>query len=107
MFATIGRIASRRPWYVVGAWIVSPRSSSPPHSPAASLLDRPERRAAPRRGSLLDSCEPSGVVSGVSTDILPAWEVAGYREFTCEPSPWAQGAALRALAALHGSQAPT
>jgi len=47
------------------------------------------------------------VVSGVSTDILPAWEVAAYREFTCEPSPWAQGAALRALAALHGSQAPT
>jgi len=52
-------------------------------------------------GAVLDSCDPSGLVTGVSSDILPAWEIDGYREFTCEPSPWGQGAALRALAALH------
>jgi hypothetical protein len=52
-------------------------------------------------GAVLESCGPTGLVSGVSSDILPSWEIAGYREFTCEPSPWAQGAALRSLAVLH------
>jgi hypothetical protein len=36
----------------------------------------------------------------VSADVLPAWDLANYERFPVEPSPWGQGAALRALVAL-------
>ncbi len=41
-----------------------------------------------------------GTYEGVSSDVLPAWDRATYWNFRIEPSPWAQGAAVRAFAAL-------
>lgn len=46
------------------------------------------------------SIDGQGLAQGVSTDVLPSWDPATYREFQSEPSPWGQGAALRAVAAL-------
>lgn len=46
------------------------------------------------------SIDGEGLAQGVSADVLPSWDPATYREFQSEPSPWGQGAALRAVAAL-------
>lgn len=47
-----------------------------------------------------NAIDADGVAQGVSADILPDWNPASYRTFAFEPSPWGQGAALRALAAI-------
>lgn len=47
----------------------------------------------------LAAVDPGGVYTGVSADVLPSWEPGDYLSFAAEPSPWGQGAALRALAA--------
>ena len=41
-----------------------------------------------------------GTYTGVTTDVLPSWDIATYENCPTEPSPWAQGAAVRAFAAL-------
>ena len=41
-----------------------------------------------------------GTYTGVTTDVLPSWDVTTYENCPTEPSPWAQGAAVRAFAAL-------
>jgi rhamnogalacturonyl hydrolase YesR len=69
------------------------RRRLPAWSPPADVLTRAE-------SAVLASVSDDGVIDGVSADILPAWDITGYREFACEPSPWGQGAALRALAAM-------
>lgn len=56
-------------------------------------------------GAVVSAVGPDGIVEGVSADILPSFEIAGYREFRCEPSPWAQGPVLRALSVLRDGQA--
>jgi unsaturated rhamnogalacturonyl hydrolase len=41
-----------------------------------------------------------GTYTGVTTDVLPSWDITTYENCPTEPSPWAQGAAVRAFAAL-------
>jgi rhamnogalacturonyl hydrolase YesR len=41
-----------------------------------------------------------GTVTGVTADVLPSWDIKTYENCPTAPSPWAQGAALRAFAAL-------
>jgi len=41
-----------------------------------------------------------GTYTGASTDVLPSWDIKTYEHCSTEPSAWAQGAALRAFAAL-------
>jgi rhamnogalacturonyl hydrolase YesR len=41
-----------------------------------------------------------GTFTGVTTDVLPSWDIATYEHCPTEPSPWAQGTAVRAFAAL-------
>jgi unsaturated rhamnogalacturonyl hydrolase len=41
-----------------------------------------------------------GTYTGVSADVLPSWDIKTYEHCPTEPSPWAQGAAVRAFAAL-------
>lgn len=69
------------------------------HPRRPSAWSVPTDVLARAESALLASVGDDGVVTGVSADILPAWDITGYREFACEPSPWGQGAALRALAA--------
>ncbi|HTV97265.1 MAG TPA: glycoside hydrolase family 88 protein [Steroidobacteraceae bacterium] len=41
-----------------------------------------------------------GTYTGATADVLPSWDIESYEHCPTEPSPWAQGAALRAFAAL-------
>lgn len=66
--------------------------------PPADVLERAV-------ASLERAVDGDGVMRGVSADILPSWDIDGYRNFDCEPSPWGQGAALRAVASLRESEA--
>lgn len=56
-------------------------------------------RAAEHAATMLDRLA-DGIVQGVSAGVLPSWDPESYRTFRCEPSPWGQGAALRAMVAL-------
>jgi rhamnogalacturonyl hydrolase YesR len=41
-----------------------------------------------------------GTYNGVTADVLPSWDIETYEHCPTEPSPWAQGSAVRAFAAL-------
>ena len=56
----------------------------------------------PALDQLLGDIDGQGVFRGVSADVLPTWDTTSYESFVTEPSPWGQGVALRALAALSG-----
>jgi len=43
-----------------------------------------------------------GTYTGTTADVLPSWDIKTYEHCPTEPSPWAQGAAVRAFAALAG-----
>ena len=69
--------------------------------PATPLLvtlppDVLERATAACQRALDDD----GTYTGVTTDVLPSWDITTYENCPTEPSPWAQGAAVRAFAAL-------
>jgi hypothetical protein len=55
-------------------------------------------------GRAADACgialAHDGTYTGVTTDVLPSWDITTYENCPTEPSPWAQGAAVRAFAAL-------
>ena len=65
-----------------------------PHAPVTVSEDSLNRAL----DAVLASVDEAGTYGGVSADVLPSWELADYLRFRVEPSPWGQGAALRALA---------
>lgn len=52
----------------------------------------------------IDACYQAvavdGTYTGVTVDVLPSWDISTYEHPRTEPSPWSQGAAVRALVAL-------
>jgi hypothetical protein len=71
--------------------------------PAAGLVAPvPDEALARARAACLRALAPDGTYEGVSADVLPSWDVATYEHPAAEPSPWAQGAGVRALLALAG-----
>ncbi len=73
------------------------------HPAAATLYEPPTAVLESAVAALTSSIDADGICQGVSADILPGWDVRPYRAFGVEPSPWGQGAALRALTALRGA----
>jgi rhamnogalacturonyl hydrolase YesR len=69
--------------------------------PASPVPDRNDLHR-PAVDRLLGDIDGQGVFRGVSADVLPSWDPTSYETFVTEPSPWGQGVALRALAALSG-----
>ena len=69
-----------------------------PKAPAVGVPNQAKVQAA--TAAVLRAFGPDGTYGGVSADILPSWDLATYERFPVEPSPWGQGAALRALVAL-------
>ncbi len=61
-----------------------------------------ERAAASCRHAL----GADGAYTGVSADVLPRWGLESYEHRPTEPSPWAQGAGLRAFAGLVRANRP-
>ena len=50
----------------------------------AGVLQRAEQACAA-------ALAKDGTFSGVSSDVLPSWDISTYERFSTEPSPWAQG----------------
>ncbi len=69
-----------------------------PQAPAVGVPARTKVEAA--GAAMMQAVTADGTYSGASADVLPTWDLANYERFLVEPSPWGQGAALRALAAL-------
>jgi unsaturated rhamnogalacturonyl hydrolase len=68
--------------------------------PQAKDLSVPKESIEAAVAAVLGSIDEDGFLLGVSADVFPDWDPAAYEQFSVEPSPWGQGAALRALAAL-------
>jgi hypothetical protein len=69
-----------------------------PQAAAVGVPVRSKLEAA--RAAMMQAVTADGTYAGVSADVLPTWDLANYERFPVEPSPWGQGAALRALVAL-------
>jgi hypothetical protein len=74
---------------------------------AAALHPASQGLIAPPRGvleSATAACRRAlsgdGTYTGVTQDVLPAWDITAYEHAPTGPSPWAQGCAVRAFAAL-------
>ncbi|MGD0984006.1 MAG: glycoside hydrolase family 88 protein [Acidimicrobiales bacterium] len=73
--------------------------------PQAAVVGVPSRaKVEAATAAMLRAVTADGTYSGVSADVLPTWDFASYERFPVEPSPWGQGAALRALVALATSE---
>jgi rhamnogalacturonyl hydrolase YesR len=73
--------------------------------PETAFVGAPARtKVEAATGAMLAAVGADGTYEGVSADVLPSWDLASYEQFPVEPSPWGQGAALRALVALAGVQ---
>jgi unsaturated rhamnogalacturonyl hydrolase len=69
--------------------------------PAARSLGSPPKAVLERAAqACVAALAPDGTFTGVSADVLPSWDITSYERFPTEPSPWAQGCAVRAFAAL-------
>ena len=68
--------------------------------PAARGLALPAAPLAQAAAACRRALAPDGTYTGVTADVLPSWDIRTYEHCPTEPSPWAQGAALRAFAAL-------
>jgi unsaturated rhamnogalacturonyl hydrolase len=70
------------------------------HPATAGMVSLPpdvlERATAACWRALADD----GTFTGVTSDVLPSWDISTYENCPTEPSPWGQGAAIRAFAAL-------
>jgi hypothetical protein len=68
--------------------------------PAARGFGLPSHVTEGAVGACFRALAEDGTYTGVTADILPSWDIRAYRRCPTEPSAWAQGAAVRALAAL-------
>ncbi len=70
------------------------------HPAAQNLVALPSHVLKRAELALIAAIDADGTYTGVSADVLPSWDIKTYERFATEPSPWAQGSAVRALAAL-------
>lgn len=70
------------------------------HPAADGLVSLPAEVLDRAAGACRRAVADDGTYTGVTTDVLPSWDLATYEHCPTEPSPWAQGAAVRAFAAL-------
>jgi hypothetical protein len=69
--------------------------------PEVAVVGIPSRaKIESATAAVMQAFAADGTYGGVSADVLPTWDLASYERFRVEPSPWGQGAALRALVAL-------
>jgi unsaturated rhamnogalacturonyl hydrolase len=70
------------------------------HPAARALVSLPSDVLARATEACSRALADDGTFTGVTTDVLPSWDITTYEHCPTEPSPWAQGAAARAFAAL-------
>jgi rhamnogalacturonyl hydrolase YesR len=70
------------------------------HPAAGGLVALPARVLERAAAAVWRAVADDGTATGVTADVLPSWNIQTYEHCPTEPSPWGQGAALRALCAL-------
>ena len=70
------------------------------HPAARGLVALPDDVLSRAIGACERAVGADGTYTGVTTDVLPSWDIRTYENCPTEPSPWAQGTAVRAFAAL-------
>ncbi len=70
------------------------------HPAARGLVALPADVLSRAIGACQRAVAADGTYTGVTTDVLPSWDITTYENCPTEPSPWAQGTAVRAFAAL-------
>jgi unsaturated rhamnogalacturonyl hydrolase len=70
------------------------------HPAAQGLVALPDRVLERAKEACYRALADDGTYTGVTADVLPSWNIKSYEQCPTEPSPWAQGAAVRAMAAL-------
>jgi rhamnogalacturonyl hydrolase YesR len=70
------------------------------HPASRGLVSLPSSVLARATGACHRALADDGTYTGATADVLPSWDVKSYEHCRTEPSPWAQGAAVRAFAAL-------
>jgi unsaturated rhamnogalacturonyl hydrolase len=70
------------------------------HPAAQGLLSLPAEALQRAAAACHRALAEDGTYTGATADVLPSWDVKTYEHCPIEPSPWAQGAAVRAFAAL-------
>jgi unsaturated rhamnogalacturonyl hydrolase len=72
------------------------------HPAARGLLALPAETLKRATAACHRAVSDDGTYTGTTADVLPSWDIKTYEHCPTEPSPWAQGAAIRAFAALTG-----
>ena len=75
------------------------------HPAARRLVALPADVLARATAACRHALADDGTFTGVTTDVLPSWDITTYEQCPTEPSPWAQGTAVRAFAALARAEA--
>jgi unsaturated rhamnogalacturonyl hydrolase len=70
------------------------------HPAADGLFAFPRAVLEGAIGACHRALSSDGTYTGVSEDVLPSWDIKSYEHTPTGPSSWAQGAAVRAFAAL-------
>ena len=70
------------------------------HPAAAGLVALPGAVLERAKGACHRALSSDGTYTGVTEDVLPSWDIKSYEHAPTGPSPWAQGSAVRAFAAL-------
>ncbi len=70
------------------------------HPAAAGLLAVPTTVLEHAVAACHRALSSDGTFTGATEDVLPSWDIKTYERSPIGPSPWAQGAAVRALAGL-------
>jgi rhamnogalacturonyl hydrolase YesR len=76
------------------------------HPAARGLVALPDDVLSRAIGACERAVAADGTYTGVTTDVLPSWDITPYENCPTEPSPWAQGTAVRAFAALARAELP-
>ena len=70
------------------------------HPAAQGLFAVPRAVLARAEEACHRALSSDGTYTGATEDVLPSWDIKSYERAPTGPSPWAQGAAVRAFAAL-------
>jgi hypothetical protein len=70
------------------------------HPAARGVVSLPAEALQRAAAACRRAVAQDGTYTGATADVLPSWDIKTYEHCPIEPSPWAQGAAVRAFAAL-------
>jgi rhamnogalacturonyl hydrolase YesR len=70
------------------------------HPAAVRLFALPGAALERAKGACHRALSSDGTYTGATEDVLPSWDIKSYERAPTGPSPWAQGSAVRAFAAL-------